>query len=54
MPKSNNLLLPGYTVYIFGGIDTSNPRVEIDLVDLEKEGLEKVTEILYNKYRKEE
>ena len=53
LPDDNYTNLP-LTLYIFGGIDANNPRVEIELVDLEKEGLEKVTDILYNKYRKEE
>ena len=51
LPDDNYTNLP-LTLYIFGGIDAQNPRVEIELVDLEKEGVEKVIEILYNKYNK--
>ena len=50
LPDDNYTNLP-LTVYIFGGIDTANPRVEVNVVDLEKEGLDKVIDIVYNKYR---
>ena len=53
LPDDNYTNLP-LAVYIFGGVDTTNPRVEVDIVDLENEGLDKVIDIVYNKYRKEE
>ena len=51
LPDDNYTNIP-LTVYVFGGIDTANPRVEVELVDLEKEGVEKVIEILYNVYER--
>ena len=51
LPDDNYTNIP-LTVYIFGGIDNSNPRVEVELVDLEKEGVEKVIKILYNVYER--
>ena len=35
-------------IYRYGEIDTENPRVEIEVVELNSEGLEKVIQILYN------
>lgn len=40
------------TVYQFGEIDQNNPRVEIEVVELNSEGLEKVMETIYNNYEK--
>lgn len=36
------------TIYAFGGIDTANPRVDIETVNFDKEGVEKICSILYN------
>lgn len=36
------------TIYKYGEVDSVNPRVEIEVVELDSKGLEKVIQILYN------
>lgn len=47
LPDDNYHYIP-LTVYMMGEVDPSNPRVEVEVIDLENKGLEKVTKIIYN------
>ena len=47
LPDDNRNHRP-FVVYRYGGIDANNPRVEIEVIDLE-EGVEKTFEMCYNK-----
>ena len=47
LPDDNINRIP-LTIYMFGEVDNSNPRVEIEPIELTREGVEKVTQILYN------
>jgi hypothetical protein len=35
-------------VYMYGGIDKDNPRVDIEAMELNKESIDKVVEMMYN------
>ena len=47
LPDDNYNNIP-LVVYQFGAVDPSNPRVEIDIIDLDKIGVEKYLHIIYN------
>lgn len=41
-------------IYKTGGIDKENPRVEIEVLPWKKESIDKIVEMLYTEYSKEE
>jgi hypothetical protein len=47
LPDDNYNYIP-LTIYRFGGIDAANPRVDVEIVNFDKEGVEKICNILYN------
>lgn len=47
LPDDNIHHIP-LAIYQYGHVDKDNPRVDIDVVDLENEGLEKVINLVYN------
>lgn len=47
LPDDNYKYLP-LVIYKFGEVDKDAPRVEVELVDYTKEGLDKIIEMLYN------
>lgn len=47
LPDDNYNYIP-LTIYAFGGIDPVNPRVDVETVSFDKEGVEKICNILYN------
>ena len=47
LPDDNYNYIP-LTIYAFGGIDTANPRVDVETVNFDKEGVGKICKILYN------
>lgn len=53
MEDDNANFLP-IVVYLYGGIDRENPRVDIEVMELSKENLDKVYEMMYNIVGKED
>jgi len=51
LPDDNVARIP-MVIYLFGEVDGDNPRVEVDLEELNSEGVEKIIEILYNVIKK--
>ena len=47
LPDDNYNYIP-LTIYAFGSIDPTNPRVDVEVVNFDKEGVEKICNILYN------
>lgn len=47
LPDDNYNYIP-LTVYKFGGIDTNNPRVDVEIIEFSKEGIDKLVKMLYN------
>jgi hypothetical protein len=47
LPDDNYKYLP-LVIYKFGEIDKDNPRVEVEVINYTKEGLDKIIEMLYN------
>ena len=47
LPDDNYNNIP-LVIYMFGGIDASNPRVEVEVIDLDSVGIDKFTKIIYN------
>lgn len=47
MEDDNANFLP-IVVYLYGGIDKENPRVDIDVMELSKESIDKVYNMMYN------
>ena len=46
LPDDNYNNIP-LVIYMFGGIDASNPRVEVEVIDLDSVGIDKLTKIIY-------
>lgn len=51
LPDDNKDYIP-LVLYHAGHIDKDNPRVEVEVMDYNKEGIEKVIDILYNEISK--
>ena len=47
MEDDNANFLP-IVVYLYGGIDKDNPRVDIDVMELSRDSIDKVIEMMYN------
>ena len=47
LPDDNYNHIP-LVIYIFGGVDNKNPRVEIEPIEFSTEGVDKLKKILYN------
>lgn len=47
LPDDNYNYIP-LTIYAFGSIDPANPRVDVETVNFDREGVEKICGILYN------
>ena len=48
----NSTFIP-IVLYLKGHIDKENPRVEIDVFEYNKEGVDKLVEMMYNVYRED-
>lgn len=53
LPDDNVNYIP-IVVYLKGNIDKENPRVEIDVFEFNKKGLDKLFDMIYNVYKEEE
>ena len=49
IPDDNISRIP-LVLYIYGGIDKDKPRVDIEVMELDNETIDKIVEILYNKF----
>jgi hypothetical protein len=47
LPDDNYNYIP-LTIYRFGSIDPVNARVDVEIINFDKEGVEKICGILYN------
>lgn len=48
LPDDNVEYIP-IVIYMYGGLDKDNPRVDISVMDCNKESIDKIVEMLYNK-----
>lgn len=49
LPDDNINHIP-LVIYMYGGLDKDKPRVEIDILELNKETIDNIVKMLYNKY----
>lgn len=51
--KDDNATIIPIVLYLKGNIDVVNPRVEVDVFEFNKEGVDKLVEMIYNVYEEE-
>jgi len=49
LPDDNISRIP-LVLYVYGGLDKDKPRVDIDVMELDRESIDKIIYILYNKF----
>ena len=49
--EDDNVNFIPIVVYLYGGLDKDNPRVEITIEEFNKEGIDKVIDMMYNTYK---
>lgn len=49
LPDDNVNHIP-LVIYMYGGIDKNNPRVDIEVLEFNKDTIDKIVDMLYNKF----